>query len=68
MLMTDDTGWMTSAPIRGAARPSAIQPRRSIGSPRKARCSPRGTVRPVARLGAPRSLPGASPSAQRSRT
>ena len=55
MLMTDDTGWNDFGAYSGAAPPSAIRRRTSTGSPRKARCSPAGTVRRAARRAAPRS-------------
>jgi hypothetical protein len=53
MLMTDDTGWMISVPIREAAQPLAIRPQISTGSRRKERCSRVGTAKRVAQQAAP---------------
>ena len=55
MLMTDDTGWNDFGAYSAEARRSAIRPRTSIASPRKAPSSPVGTARQAARRAAPRS-------------
>jgi hypothetical protein len=54
MLMQDDTGGSTSVAM-AEVRASVIRRRTWINSPRKARGSPAGMVRPVARQAAPRS-------------
>src|SRR5213075_3608336 len=59
---------MTSVISRAEAQTSAIRHQTLIASPRKARISPVGTARRVAPPAAPRSSPGAFPSARRSRS
>ena len=68
MLMTDDTGWGDFGCYLAGPRPSAIRPRTSTASPRKARYSPTGMASRAAPRAAPRSLPDGFRSARLSRS